>query len=209
MLGQLRLRAYKLVAAHSLTRPRVPSSTAEPPVAHGRPPGHAPTSLSAKIPHAEPYWRGVFESCAIGIALTDTEGCFLDANPALQAMLGWTAEALCGMTLADVMRPAERQALHGPLAELASGRLMRERVQGRCRRQDGSWFWADISLSLLSGTPRTLVCTVEDVTERRRSQDESRELASLVENSTDFETLSKTPTYTRSNSRRLRSITSR
>lgn len=186
MLGQLRLRAYKLVGAHSLTRSRAPSSNAEPPVAHGRPPGHAPTSLNAKIPHAEPFWRGVFESCAIGIALTDAEGHFLDANPALQAMLGWTAEALCGMTLADVMRPAERQALHGPLVELASGRCQRDRVQGRCRRQDGSWFWADISLSLLSGTPRTLVCTVEDVTERRRSQDESRELASLVENSTDF-----------------------
>jgi PAS domain S-box-containing protein len=187
MLGQLRLRAYKLVAAHSPTRSSAPSSTvAEPPVTHGRPPGHVPPSPGAKLPHAEPHWRGVFESCAIGLALTDVQGHFLDANPALQAMLGWTAEALGSMTLADVMRPAEQQALHSPLAALASGRSQRERVQGRCRRQDGSWFWADISLSLLSGTPRTLVCTVEDVTERRRSQDESRELASLVENSTDF-----------------------
>ena len=187
MLGQWRLRAYKLVTAHSLTRPRGASpSAAEPAANHGRPPGHAPAAHLARLPHAEPYWRGVFESCAIGIALTDTSGHFLDANPALQAMLGWNAETLCGMTLADVMRPAERQALQGPLAELCSGRRQRERVQGRCRRQDGSWFWADISLSLLAGAPRTVVCTVEDVTERRRSQDESRELASLVENSTDF-----------------------
>lgn len=187
VLGQWRLRAYKLVTAHSPDRTRGASSpAAEAAAAHGRSTGHAPAAQVARLPHAEPYWRGVFESCAIGIALTDASGHFLDANPALQAMLGWNAEALSGMTLAEVMRPAERQALQGPLADLGSGRRQRERVQGRCRRQDGSWFWADISLSLLSDTPRTLVCTVEDVTERRRSQDESRELASLVENSTDF-----------------------
>lgn len=187
VLGQWRLRAYKLVTAPSLKRSRgAPPSAAEPAALQGRAPGLAPAAQLARLPHAEPYWRGVFESCAIGIALTDTSGRFLDANPALQAMLGWNAETLCGMALEDVMRPAERQALQGPLAELGSGRRQRERVQGRCRRQDGSWFWADISLSLLSGTPRTVVCTVEDVTERRRSQDESRELASLVENSTDF-----------------------
>jgi PleD family two-component response regulator len=41
---------------------------------------------------SERRWRAVYENSAVGIGLIDIDGNFLEANPVLQRMLGYTAE---------------------------------------------------------------------------------------------------------------------
>jgi len=40
---------------------------------------------------SEGLWRAVYENSAVGIGLIDIDGNFLEANPVLQRMLGYTA----------------------------------------------------------------------------------------------------------------------
>ena len=50
-------------------------------------------------------FRGAFEAAGIGLATADVSGALLSTNPSLQRMLGYTAEELSRMRLADFTHP--------------------------------------------------------------------------------------------------------
>ena len=125
---------------------------------------------------SEERWRAVFENSAAGIALTDPAGTrFLSANAAFQKMLGYPEEELRALTFMDVTHEGDREANRRLLVELRGGRQSSYEMQKRYRRKDGSLIWAGIHVSMVPGTesiPRFLMAIVEDITERKRAQEE-------------------------------------
>ena len=113
----------------------------------------------------------VLRNASIGIAFT-REQTILQANPALEQMLGWEAGTLAGQPGRAVWSGdadyAEIGRLIGPLlAQGESVEFVRE-----LRRRDGTLFWCRLlakavnpSHPLRSGT----IWIVEDITERRRT----------------------------------------
>jgi len=114
--------------------------------------------------------EAVLENASVGIALT-RERRFMQANPALEQMLGWERGTLVGqegrIVWKDDAEYGEVGALIGaPLARGEQVEFVRE-----MRRRDGSLFWCrllakavDPALPLGGGT----IWIVEDITERRR-----------------------------------------
>jgi PAS domain S-box-containing protein len=145
-------------------------------------------SLEAQRESAR-LWRAVFDNSAVGIGLLDLEGQFVQTNPGLQRMTGNAHHELSGISLRDIAVEEDREVVTSRIAELRDG--ARNGCSDECqyRRRDGSCGWARVSVSVVPGSdlaPRMLVGVFDDVTARKRAEDEQKKLASLVENGTDF-----------------------
>jgi PAS domain S-box-containing protein len=125
---------------------------------------------------SEERWRAVFENSAAGIALSDpTSTRFLSANVAFQKMLGYSEEELRALSFMDVTHEGDREANRRLLAELLEGKRLSYEMHKRYRRKDGNLIWVSIHVSMVPGTqsiPQFCMAIVEDITERRRAQEE-------------------------------------
>ncbi len=120
---------------------------------------------------SEERFRTVFEKTAFGIALMDLGGHVVEANPALQRMLGYSAEELAGMTFSQYSAPEELGANLELFQQLLAGKRDSFQLEKRYIRKDGKIVWgrltATIAANFKDGAP-AVVAMVEDVTRRKQ-----------------------------------------
>ena len=68
-----------------------------------------------------PVFEAIFRSAAIGIALVDMDGHPVASNPALEGMLGYSAEELRGMAFTEFTHPDDAWADWDLFGELVAG----------------------------------------------------------------------------------------
>ncbi|HSM94180.1 MAG TPA: PAS domain S-box protein [Anaeromyxobacteraceae bacterium] len=122
---------------------------------------------------AEGKFRSAFTAARFGVLLADREGRVLEANPALQATLGYTADELCALGIADLNRPADRGRALSWLRRLVAGETDAYSDDRWYVRKDGTEAPMSIRASAVrddAGRFRFLIAIVEDVTEARRTQ---------------------------------------
>ena len=118
-------------------------------------------------------WLGLYENTAVGIALADREGRILSANPALQRMLGYGAEALVGISLIDITEPAQRARTRRNVDGLFDGAFQSYNVQKRYERKDGGYLWANVCASRIPAMAEDgpmLAVIVEDISLRMAAE---------------------------------------
>ena len=123
----------------------------------------------------EKLLRATFEQAAVGIAHVDTDGTWLRVNQCLCDMLGYTREELSRITTIDVTHPDDVDASVEPLRTLLAGDRDIYDTEKRYVRKDGSLVWASLSVALVrdeDGAPDYFLSVLEDITERRASQQE-------------------------------------
>jgi diguanylate cyclase (GGDEF)-like protein/PAS domain S-box-containing protein len=113
----------------------------------------------------------VFANAPVGLALTTPAGVLLDVNPALERLLGRSADELCGRSVLDQVPPDLEAAARDAHADLLAAPDRPMRHETRLVRSDGDELpvqvtasWADRSPD---GRPAHLVMVVEDITERK------------------------------------------
>jgi len=111
---------------------------------------------------SERRFRGIFENAGIGIALLDAEGYVLESNPALQRMLGRSAEALQGRSLRATTRaPSE--------TDLAQAASQRNDLERQFVRDSGEAFWGSLTLTPHEGPGETqFIGMIENIDARKR-----------------------------------------
>ena len=132
---------------------------------------------------AEEKYRGIFENAVEGIFQTTVEGRFVTANPALSHMFGYASPE---EMLESVSSIAE-QLYVDPERREEFGRLVRLHgfVRGfevEAYRKDGSVMWASLSARAVRDAGGELVGyegTVEDITERKRTEEALRQSEEL------------------------------
>ncbi len=120
---------------------------------------------------SEARFRAVFAGAAIGIAIADISGNILDVNPAMEQILGDSADALCASSVAQFVDLDDAPELWSRYQQLVNGERGRVQSEKRYVRPDGGVVWTDMVISLVrddNGHPRYVVVLVEDVSERRR-----------------------------------------
>jgi PAS domain S-box-containing protein len=123
---------------------------------------------------SEQRWRAVYENSAAGIALTDLSGRFLAANPAFQSMLGYTEEQLRKLAMMEILHQEDHEADWSQVRRLLDNSLSEYHRQNRYARSDGTFVLTNTSVSIIPGTESMapmLVGIVDDITERKRSQE--------------------------------------
>src|ERR1700731_502641 len=127
---------------------------------------------------SEERWRSMFEASAVGIALTDENRRFVAANKAFQEMLGYTEEELCRVGPVEITHEDDREATREMLDNMLSGRRSGYHVEKRYQRKDGAVIWVRVSPAQApepGSSLRGIPTIIEDITERRRAEDELQE----------------------------------
>ena len=127
---------------------------------------------------AKQLFHYLFEQASLGIAVEDLDGNLLLANPALCVMLGYGANELCGMSCAQFSNPEDAQDDWALFQELRAGQINQYSIEKRYVRKDGTRLWGRLNVSLLKGVggdPPLIFAFVEDITQRKRTEEALRE----------------------------------
>lgn len=126
---------------------------------------------------SENRWRTIFDEALIGIALLDEEGRPVQSNPALQRMLGYSADELRRMPCVEFTYPEDATKDDLLYEELIEGQREHYQMEKRYLRKDGRVVWGHLIVSILRdqcGEGQLLVGMLEDITERKRAEDQLR-----------------------------------
>ena len=122
---------------------------------------------------AEEKFRSAFTAARFGVLLADADGRVLEANPALQRALGYSAAELATLGIADLNRLADRGRAMSWLRKLVAGETETYSDDRWYVRKDGSEVPMALRASAVrddSGRFRFLIGIVEDVTDARRTR---------------------------------------
>jgi PAS domain S-box-containing protein len=131
--------------------------------------GLRPDSARDIIRRGEELFRGVFDKAAVGLALVDLEGHIIDANPALQDMLGYAVEELRRMDYSDFVHQDDLPDVKALLDNIRRGRARQMRRVARYIRKGWEMRWGRVTGSLMSGReggPPLIVAALENITEQ-------------------------------------------
>ncbi|HYD98545.1 MAG TPA: PAS domain S-box protein, partial [Alphaproteobacteria bacterium] len=137
---------------------------------------------------AERKYRALFEHAPIGISVEDLTGQYLDSNPALAAMLGFTDAEMAEMSHLAVTAPEGLMQYLPRVAEMMAGERPRVDVTVRQRRKDGGALWVRLCAAPirdLQGTPRQVVCMAVDISDLIGAQEMLLRRHIAIESSVD------------------------
>ena len=136
---------------------------------------------TAALEESEGKYRDLVENAPVGIILSSLDGQVLEANETLWRMHGYeTKEQFIGSPVADRyhdLRDRERWVAIAPESGKAGG------FEVRLKRRDGDLFWASITAMPCAGRngEKQLLTIVQDVTERRKAEDNLAFKTALLE----------------------------
>jgi two-component system sensor histidine kinase/response regulator len=141
-------------------------------------------TVEEALQESEDRFRSAFDHAPIGMALVDLDGRYLDVNPALCAIIGWTAEQLRQRATDDITHPDDRVGDGEVRRRLVAGELTSCTFEKRYVSPEGAPVWASTSVSLahrgIAGVPPYFVVQVLDIRERKAAEqdlaDERRRL---------------------------------
>ena len=131
--------------------------------------------------------REIIEASPHGIVLLDLEGVVLEVNPAMERLLDHPRDEIVGNPCAPFTHPDDHAAELPHLEAVLEGRSDGYTIEKRYLRRGGEPVWARLELRLIrdeEGKPLRLLALIEDISERRRLDDDQKRLTEqLIEHS--------------------------
>jgi PAS domain S-box-containing protein len=125
-------------------------------------------------PRSEAEYLALFELAGVGKCELDPfSGQFTRVNRKLCELLGYTREELIGKTVLEITYPDDHQRSHQALARVLSDECDEVRLEKRYVRKDGGAVWTAVTSLLVrdeAGLPRRLLGAIEDIHDRKRSE---------------------------------------
>ena len=126
---------------------------------------------------SEERFRSAMHYSPNGMALVSTSGEYLEVNPALCGIVGYSAEELLATGFESITHPDDSAD-----DRVATRRMLNREVETirrvkRYRHKDGRIRWVQVNSSLVlddNGAPRYFVSQIQDITERKRADEDLR-----------------------------------
>jgi diguanylate cyclase (GGDEF)-like protein/PAS domain S-box-containing protein len=122
--------------------------------------------------------RTIFQKAPIGIVrVLAPEGRMVEANPAFENMLGYTAAELAVMSFAEYTHADDVDENMELFRSLMAGERESYQLEKRSFHRDGRMIWTQVNTALErdpEGKPLFAVSMLEDITERKRAEEELR-----------------------------------
>jgi PAS domain S-box-containing protein len=136
---------------------------------------------------SETQVRKIIDKAPTGIALLDKEGWILECNTALQDMLDYNKDELCGVLFVQAIHPQDKPLYNNKFKELISGASDIYRIDSRYIHKEFREVWGSLSASVVrdeAGEPQFVIAMVEDITTKRQAEEKivnyQRQLQSLT-----------------------------
>jgi diguanylate cyclase (GGDEF)-like protein/PAS domain S-box-containing protein len=124
----------------------------------------------AALLESEERFRSTFDAAAVGMALVDLEGRFIQVNAALCHLVGYTEAELTQKTFQDITHPDDLESDLALLNELLSGTRQSYQMEKRYVKKDGRVIWILLSGSAVrdsTGKVLYFVGQIQDINERK------------------------------------------
>ena len=116
-----------------------------------------------------------FHDAAIGMALGTLEGKWLMVNSALCALVGYTEQELMAITYKDITHPDDLEADLAFFRKMLDGEIRTYQMEKRYVHKQGHVVWILLTVSMVrdpAGQPLYCIGQMQDITERKRIQDD-------------------------------------
>ncbi|BET25598.1 PAS domain S-box-containing protein [Limnobacter thiooxidans] len=137
---------------------------------------------------AEERFRTSFEWAAIGMAMLNCNGKFLQVNRALSDILGYSESELLGFSFDAITHPQDTRQHTHLVRDVLKGRRHNYQLEKRYIHKDGHVVWAYLSVSAVRNDKNRVIyfiSQIQDITERKRNE------ATLIEREHFLRTLSE------------------
>src|SRR6185437_7104693 len=134
--------------------------------ASGRPPRHEERGSTDPRRASAACYGQTFAHAAVGLAITDGCGRFLQVNEAFCALTGHTAQELAHLHVLAVTHPDDPPDTRRLLQQLYDGDIPSFVLEKRYLRADGTAVWVQNSVSLVRderGQPLFSVALIQDI----------------------------------------------
>ena len=132
-----------------------------------------------KLHESEARFRGYFELPLVGFAISSPTAQWLDANPTLCNMLGYTKDELMQKTWKEITHPDDIPANMEKFNRALSGEIDNYILEKRFIRKDGSLIHVAMAVHCLRHPDRTinhLMSLFLDITERKQAEERIRQM---------------------------------
>lgn len=134
---------------------------------------------------SEEEFRAIFETAFIGVVqLNPATDQILRVNRRMCQITGYAAAELVQMTVRDLVDPDDWPQDRALRQRLFSGENSDYHIEKRYVRKDARHVWVSVNMTLIrdtAGEPVRAVATVEDITERRKAEEERVRLGTALE----------------------------
>lgn len=144
---------------------------------------HAVESERRRIAESENRFRNAMEYSAIGMAVVDTHGQWLQVNKALGTFLGYQQDELHQMTFQQVTWHEDLPKDLAQLNRLLNGEIDNYTLEKRYCTRRGDIVWALLAVSLVrndDGTPLYFIKQIEDIDDLKKSREANKQLMARI-----------------------------
>ncbi len=142
-----------------------------------------------KVNAGEEKFRNFFECAAAGMVTISPDRYFMATNAAFCGFVGYSAEELSRMQVADITHPDDLGVTDENYRMLVSGQIRAIDYQKRFLRKTGEVAWGHVSVVAVldeSAQPQYYVGLVQDITESRQIQNQVRESQQMLQLILDY-----------------------
>ncbi|UKP00138.1 PAS domain S-box protein [Nostoc sp. UHCC 0870] len=122
---------------------------------------------------SEARFRAIFSQAALGIALITVDGKFLQVNPALCQLTGYTHDELMQMNFQDITHPDDLETDCHQVQRVLAQEINSYSLEKRYIHKNGSIVWVNLTSSAVwndEGEVQYALGIVEDITDRKQAQ---------------------------------------
>jgi two-component system, cell cycle sensor histidine kinase and response regulator CckA len=142
----------------------------------------------------EEKFRIAFENAPTGMSIVRSNGQYLSVNAALCQMFGYSRDELLSGTLHRITHPDDVERTDRWIRKMIAGDLSEPECEKRFLHRDGHVVWGVVRARWLreaDGTPRFAVVHVQDVTERKRAEEQRQRLEAQLHQAQKMEAVGK------------------
>ena len=139
-----------------------PSSSADP-----------RTGAAASAPQDNERFRLLFDRASVGIISVDREGRAVEANPAVERLLGYEHGELIGVGFTTFTHPDDVEVSKESYREMVENQRGSYQYEKRYVRRDGEVIWCRVSVWTDAGAPdsdQVAIAMIEDITQAKLAE---------------------------------------
>ena len=146
--------------------------------------------MEADLRLSEARAQAAFEQAAVGFVEVDMKTKKITRiNTLFCNMLGYTRAEVMEMGVADITYPEDMAASRKAIKELYSGQVDSFTIEKRYLCKDGTFFWGETTVYLVElqeGEAIYSLGLVQDISERKRLEEEQKKLNTILEATSDY-----------------------
>lgn len=130
------------------------------------------------LSESQARFSSAFTYAAIGVSLVALDGHFLEVNPALCEIVGYSEQELLQLTFQDITYADDLESDLASARHLLDGTLRSYQMEKRYLHKDGHLVWILLSVSLVNdaaGAPLYYLSQIQDISERKQAEQSLRE----------------------------------